>query len=331
MTYRAGAKVSRRWPRASSSSSRPRRRGRSPATSEATTPSSRASATSAICRTALRTFPRRSASASARSASTSTRGSSRTTSSIPARRRSYPRSRSCSRSRTSCCSQRTRTARAKRSRGTSSRCLKPKVPVRRMVFHEITKDAITRALEETRSIDDRLVDAQETRRILDRLYGYEVSPVLWKKVTRGLSAGRVQSVATRLVVQRERERMAFRSAEYWDLLATFDPGAFECPARLARRNARSRRERTSSRRAGAAARRRRRATRRGRCTSARRTPRKVRRSPFDRSTSGRIDASLPRPFARRRSSRRRAGSSASPRRRRCASPSDSTSPDTSRT
>ncbi len=105
--------------------------------------------------------------------------------------------------------------------------LKPKVPVRRMVFHEITKDAITRALGETRGIDDRLVDAQETRRILDRLYGYEVSPVLWKKVTRGLSAGRVQSVATRLVVQRERERMAFRSAEYWDLVATFDPGSFE--------------------------------------------------------------------------------------------------------
>jgi DNA topoisomerase I len=105
--------------------------------------------------------------------------------------------------------------------------LKPKVPVRRMVFHEITKDAITRALEDTRDIDDRLVDAQETRRILDRLYGYEVSPVLWKKVTRGLSAGRVQSVATRLVVQRERERMAFRSAEYWDLLAIFDPGSFE--------------------------------------------------------------------------------------------------------
>jgi len=105
--------------------------------------------------------------------------------------------------------------------------LKPKVPVRRMVFHEITKDAIARALEETRSIDKRLVDAQETRRILDRLYGYEVSPVLWKKVTRGLSAGRVQSVATRLVVERERERMAFTSAEYWDLLTTLDPGAFE--------------------------------------------------------------------------------------------------------
>src|SRR6188768_336116 len=105
--------------------------------------------------------------------------------------------------------------------------LKPKVPVKRMVFHEITKSAIIGALEQTREIDDRLVDAQETRRILDRLYGYEVSPVLWRKVTRGLSAGRVQSVATRLVVQRERERMAFRSAEYWDLLAAFDPGSFE--------------------------------------------------------------------------------------------------------
>jgi DNA topoisomerase-1 len=105
--------------------------------------------------------------------------------------------------------------------------LKPKVPVRRMVFHEITRDAITRALEQPREIDKRLVDAQETRRILDRLYGYEVSPVLWKKVTRGLSAGRVQSVATRLVVERERERIAFVSADYWDLVATFDPGAFE--------------------------------------------------------------------------------------------------------
>ena len=105
--------------------------------------------------------------------------------------------------------------------------LKPKVPVRRMVFHEITKDAIVRALEETRSIDDRLADAQETRRILDSLYGYEVSPVLWKKVMPRLSAGRVQSVATRLVVDRERERMRFVAASYWDVLGTFEPGSFE--------------------------------------------------------------------------------------------------------
>jgi DNA topoisomerase-1 len=104
--------------------------------------------------------------------------------------------------------------------------LKPKVPVRRMVFHEITRGAIERALGETRDIDERLVDAQETRRILDRLYGYEVSPVLWKKVMSGLSAGRVQSVATRLVVERERARMAFVAASYWDVLGTFDPGAF---------------------------------------------------------------------------------------------------------
>ncbi|OJV60128.1 MAG: DNA topoisomerase I [Cellulomonas sp. 73-145] len=99
--------------------------------------------------------------------------------------------------------------------------LKPKVPVKRMVFHEITREAIQRALTSTRELDDRLVDAQETRRILDRLYGYEVSPVLWRKVRPGLSAGRVQSVATRLVVERERERMAFRAADYWDLTGTF--------------------------------------------------------------------------------------------------------------
>ena len=98
--------------------------------------------------------------------------------------------------------------------------LKPTVPVKRMVFHEITKDAIQKARDNTREIDTALVDAQETRRILDRLYGFEVSPVLWRKVGPGLSAGRVQSAATRLVVQRERERLAFRSAEYWDLLAT---------------------------------------------------------------------------------------------------------------
>jgi DNA topoisomerase I len=105
--------------------------------------------------------------------------------------------------------------------------LKPKVPVRRMVFHEITRQAIEQALGETRDVDERLVDAQESRRILDRLYGYEVSPVLWKKIMRGLSAGRVQSVATRLVVERERERMAFRAAEWWDLFATFDPDSFD--------------------------------------------------------------------------------------------------------
>ncbi len=96
-----------------------------------------------------------------------------------------------------------------------------------MVFHEITKDAIVRALDDTREVDERLVDSQETRRILDRLYGYEVSPVLWKKVMRGLSAGRVQSVATRLVVEREIERMRFVVASYWDVVGTFDPGAFE--------------------------------------------------------------------------------------------------------
>lgn len=102
--------------------------------------------------------------------------------------------------------------------------LKPKVPVRRMVFHEITEPAIRAAAADTRDLDSDLVDAQETRRILDRLYGYEVSPVLWKKVMPRLSAGRVQSVATRVIVQRERERMAFRSAEYWDIAAKLDAG-----------------------------------------------------------------------------------------------------------
>jgi DNA topoisomerase I len=98
--------------------------------------------------------------------------------------------------------------------------------VRRMVFHEITRSAIESALEHTRDVDVRLVDSQETRRILDRLYGYEVSPVLWKKVMPRLSAGRVQSVATRLVVEREQERMRFVSASYWDIEGTFDPGSF---------------------------------------------------------------------------------------------------------
>jgi DNA topoisomerase-1 len=99
--------------------------------------------------------------------------------------------------------------------------LNPRIPVKRMVFHEITPEAIQRAIDSPRELDRRLVDAQEARRLLDRLYGYEVSPVLWKKVKPRLSAGRVQSVATRIIVERERERMAFRSANYWDLTGTF--------------------------------------------------------------------------------------------------------------
>ncbi len=102
--------------------------------------------------------------------------------------------------------------------------LKPKVPFQRMVFHEITKDAIRRALEHPRSLDERLVRAQETRRILDRLVGYGLSPLLWKKIAFGLSAGRVQSVAVDVIVRRERERMAFRKASYWDLLANVAKG-----------------------------------------------------------------------------------------------------------
>ncbi|MBD8507267.1 type I DNA topoisomerase [Hoyosella sp. G463] len=107
--------------------------------------------------------------------------------------------------------------------------LKPKIPVRRMVFHEITESAIRAAAENPRDLDTDLVDAQETRRIVDRLYGYEVSPVLWKKVMPKLSAGRVQSVATRIIVQRERERMRFRSASFWDIAATLDAGESASP------------------------------------------------------------------------------------------------------
>jgi DNA topoisomerase-1 len=102
--------------------------------------------------------------------------------------------------------------------------LRPKIPVRRMVFHEITKEAIQKAAEETRDLDYRMVDAQETRRVLDRLYGYRISPVLWKKVMPRISAGRVQSVATRLIVERERERMAFISSGWWDLTANCEAG-----------------------------------------------------------------------------------------------------------
>ena len=110
--------------------------------------------------------------------------------------------------------------------------LKPKVPVERMVFNEITESAIREAAENTRELDMDLVDAQETRRILDRLYGYEVSPVLWKKVMPRLSAGRVQSVATRVIVERERERMAFIAAEYWDLVASLAHSSEEFDAKL---------------------------------------------------------------------------------------------------
>src|SRR6516164_2344970 len=114
--------------------------------------------------------------------------------------------------------------------------LKPKVPASRMVFHEITPEAIAQAVANPRDLDSGLVDAYQTRRVLDRLYGYEVSPVLWKKVMPRLSAGRVQSVATRLVVARERERIAFRPAAYWDLEAIFTPvkdDASSFPGRLA--------------------------------------------------------------------------------------------------
>jgi DNA topoisomerase I len=116
--------------------------------------------------------------------------------------------------------------------------LKPRIPIKRMVFHEITEQAILEAAENPRDLDIDLVDAQETRRILDRLYGYEVSPVLWKKVAPKLSAGRVQSVATRIIVQRERDRMAFRSAAYWDVVAELDASVSDPKAQPPTFNAR---------------------------------------------------------------------------------------------
>src|SRR5688572_6769118 len=114
--------------------------------------------------------------------------------------------------------------------------LKPKVPVRRVVFHEITEDAVKEALDHPGDLNENLVRAQESRRILDRLYGYTLSPLLWKKVQTGLSAGRVQSVAVRILVEREEERRAFRSGQYWDLEATLKSDGREFPATLARLN-----------------------------------------------------------------------------------------------
>src|SRR3954454_10993830 len=114
--------------------------------------------------------------------------------------------------------------------------LKPKVPVRRIVFHEITEDAVREALDHPGSVNEHLVRAQESRRILDRLYGYTLSPLLWKKVQTGLSAGRVQSVAVRLIVEREEERRAFRTGVYWDLEARLKGEGREFVATLARVN-----------------------------------------------------------------------------------------------
>ena len=154
-------------------------------------------------------------------ASMSTITSRRSTSFRPARANRSSCSRTNSKKPTPCIWRRTKTAKARPSVGTCSKSLKPKVPVHRLVFHEITKDAIQAALASPRSVDEGLVRAQETRRILDRLYGYEVSPLLWRKVRPKLSAGRVQSVAVRLIVERERERMAFVSATWWDLIGKF--------------------------------------------------------------------------------------------------------------
>ena len=128
------------------------------------------------------------------------------------------------------------------------------MPVKRMVFHEITQAAIQHAIDESRDVDYGLVDAQESRRIVDRLYGYPVSEVCWRKIRQGLSAGRVQSPSVRLVVERERERMAFVAASYWDLSAAFptEP-AFTASLATDRRPPGGRAAATSTRRAGPSA------------------------------------------------------------------------------
>ena len=234
-----GAIVTRRCRSAWSSSSPLRRRARSPATSGRTSSSSPPSATSATSPTAPPRSPRSTRASPGRaSASTSSTGSSRSTSSIPDKKKTVAQLKKQLAGADELLLATDEDREGEAIAWHLLEVLQPKVPVRRMVFHEITRHAIEQALEETREVDERLVDAQESRRILDRLYGYEVSPVLWKKVMRGLSAGRVQSVATRLVVERERERMAFRAAEWWDLLATFDPESVRGAARLRRGAAR---------------------------------------------------------------------------------------------
>ena len=196
----------RRLPRATATSSRPR------------------SATSATCRATPPTCrPRTRASPGPASASTSTTTSSRSTSSAPTASSRSAKLKALLKDADELYLATDEDREGEAIAWHLVETLNPKVPVRRMVFHEITPQAIAAAVARPREIDAHLVDAQETRRILDRLYGYEVSPVLWKKVMPRLSAGRVQSVATRIVVERERARMRFRAAEYWDVEATFAP------------------------------------------------------------------------------------------------------------
>ena len=191
--------------------------------------------------------------------------------------------------------------------------LQPKVPVRRMVFHEITREAIRARWRRPATSTSSLVDAQETRRILDRLYGYEVSPVLWRKVRAGLSAGRVQSVATRLVVERERERIAFRAAEYWDIEATFEPAAAGDGPAVRRAAGQRRRPRVATGRdfgrdGQPSAGRRRRSSTRPTARGARRRRCEGRRSPSGRWRRSPTAARPPRRSSPRRCSRRPAAS-----------------------